>query len=143
MTATFTPNNMPTRRTVTPVGTPTTVSTPSKQVTAQVTAEIAPGHVVTLGSRTVEQVTVHDGVVRAKHLKPGQVVRAWLHDAPRGSEREVASVEPINDGSMVRITWATQHPVSEVKAAYRYHDAALEGTEVVKRVRQRAFVDAR
>lgn len=144
---TFTPNNMPARSTVTPI-TPQHIQsrsseTASEPVTAQITAELSPGQVVTLGSRTVEQVIVHDGVIRAKHLKPGQVVRAWLHGEPRGGERQVESVESIEGGAMVRITWATEHPVSEVKAAYRYHDKTLEGQRTVKRVRQRSFVDAR
>lgn len=145
MTA-FTPNNMPARRTVVPVTSTPVPATPtqtSDEVTAQITAQLAPGQVMTLGTRVVEQVAIHDGVIRAKHLRPGQVVRAWLHGAPRGGEREVATVESFDNGSMVRITWATPHPVSEVKAAYRYYDKALEGQQIVKRVRQRSFVDAR
>lgn len=72
--------------------------------------------------------TEHDGVVKAKHLKDGQTVRAYLHGEPRGGERTVRTVNKIDDGAFVEIEWASGHPTATYKAAYRWHDAALAGT---------------
>lgn len=76
--------------------------------------------------------TEHDGVVKAKHLKSGQKVRAYLQGAPRGGERVVGTVTRLGDGAMVRIEWASGQPTSEYKAAYRWHDASLEGQSISK-----------
>lgn len=86
----------------------------------------------TLRPGLVEQTTevLHDGIVKAKHIQPGQTVRAWLHNKPCGSERVVASVERIEDGEFVLVTFSTAHPDSTVKAAYRYFVADLVGTVV-------------
>ena len=45
--------------------------------------------------------SIHDGVVKAKHLKPGMTVRPYLHGEPRGAERTIASVTRIGDGATV------------------------------------------
>lgn len=74
----------------------------------------------------------HDGVVKAKQLKPGQKVRAFLQGAPRGAERVVGKVTRLGDGAMVQIEWASGQPTSEYKAAYRWHDASLEGSPISK-----------
>lgn len=76
--------------------------------------------------------TTHDGIVKAKHLGSvkGQEVRAYLNGAPRGGVRVVGSVERIDDGAMVRITWSSAHTPSEHKAAYRWFVPSLVGTPI-------------
>jgi len=64
------------------------------------------------------------GVVKAKHLRRGQIVRPFLHGEPKGSERVVDTV--LRLGPTVSITFSSPHPPVEVKAAYRYHDASIE-----------------
>lgn len=76
----------------------------------------------------------HDGIVKAKHLQPGQVVRAYLKDAPRGGERTVESVERLEDGALVRVTFSSDHPTTDYKAAYRFFVADLVGATVRHRV---------
>lgn len=96
-------------------------------------AELAPeseAKTVRPGTRPVVVESLHDGVVKAKHLKPGQRVRAWLHDAPRGGERVVATVERINAGARVHVTFSSAHDPVTYKAAYRFYDESLVGTPV-------------
>lgn len=95
---------------------------------------IEPGTLVRPG--TVEQVTVTSGVIKAKHVKPGMELRAFLKGEPRGAKRTVASKRrvPGTDGAKVEITWTEDSPlphVSEYAAAYRFHGEAIE---VVKHV---------
>ena len=110
---------------------------PAIIATTQVTE---PAKIVRPGMR--EQVTAvqHDGVVKAKNLKKGQVVRAWLHGGPKGGERVVESVERIEDGAMVRVTFSSPHPTTDYKAAYRFYDASLVGTTVEHITKQPALV---
>lgn len=75
-------------------------------------------------------VTQHDGVIKAKNAEKGQVVRAFLHGQPRGGERVIDTVERIEDGAMVRITFSSPHPTTDYKAAYRFYVSALDGVEV-------------
>jgi hypothetical protein len=82
------------------------------------------------GVRETVVVTQHDGVIKAKNAKPGMTVRAYLHGEPRGGERVIDTVERIDDGAMVRIAFASPHPVTEYKAAYRFFVEDLVGTEV-------------
>lgn len=95
-----------------------------------------PGKIVRPGLTDKVTYSNHDGVVKAKNLVPGMVVRSWLHGAPCGSEKIIKTVERIDDGAMVRIDFASKHPSIEVKAAYRFHCEALVGTLVrnVKKV---------
>jgi hypothetical protein len=72
----------------------------------------------------------HDGIVKAKHLKPGQIVQAYLQGHARGGSRTVESVTRLGDGSMVRITWSSGQAPADYKAAYRWFDAALVGKPV-------------
>lgn len=96
----------------------------------------AHGKSVRPGTVEEEFWTHHDGVVKAKHLVPGQTVRPWLHGKPMGSARTVGSVDKKEDGAVVEIVWSSGHPTSEHKAAYRFHVPALVGTPVrsVRRV---------
>lgn len=103
-------------------------------VTALV-AEVEPEHdakIVRPGLRTVTEYVEHDGVVKAKHLKEGMEVRAFLHGAPRGGKRVVKSIERIDDGAQVRVEFSSPHPTTDYKAAYRFHVEALVGTPVPK-----------
>lgn len=63
-----------------------------------------------------------DNVVKAKAVKPGMVVRAWLHGGPRGGEYTVLNVRPVKNGSQVHIEFVKpcQRPDGEYKAAYRF-----------------------
>jgi hypothetical protein len=67
-------------------------------------------------------------VIKAKHLKRGQIVRPFLHGEPKGSPRIVDTV--LRLGATVSITFSSPHPPVEVKAAYRYYDESLVGTPV-------------
>jgi hypothetical protein len=134
--------------------TPSTVPNPSimARFVRPVTVAAAPveptdpGRIVRPGLvDTVSDTAVHDGVVKAKHLKPGMEVRPFLHGEPRGSVRTVATVKHIRgkdaeeagleDGAFVEITYSSQHPHDtgdrRKKAAYRFHDASLAGTPLV------------
>ncbi len=66
-----------------------------------------------------------DGVRKAKELKPGWEVRAFLHGKPCGGKRTVKSVERIDDGAQVHITWSSAHAPADYKAAYRFYVEAL------------------
>lgn len=73
----------------------------------------------------------HDGIVKTKHLKGGQVVRAWFNGEPHGGERVVADVVPATeDRSMWTVSFSSPHRDQTYKAAYRWFDAALVGTVV-------------
>lgn len=85
-----------------------------------------PGKIVRPGLVTSE----HDGVVKAKHVKKGQKVRAFIHGKAVGGERVVGKVTRIDDGASVEIEWASGHPTAQYKAAYRFHDAALQGSAI-------------
>lgn len=112
-----------------------------------------PGRIVRPGLVPTVTEDLHDGVVKAKHLKPGQDVRPWhsQHGA-RGSERTVLKVRKITDtdelaalaasgviresdpqpGGYVEVSYSTLHPSQVLKSAYRFHDSALAGTPLVK-----------
>lgn len=62
-------------------------------------------------------------VIRAKSARRGMVVRAWLHDAPRGGEYTIEHVKPSPDGASVHIEFVKpcQRPDGEYKAAYRFY----------------------
>lgn len=83
---------------------------------------------------------IHDGVVKTKHLKRGQRVRPYLHGAARGSERVVDKVERLDDGAMVRVSFASAHPTQEFKAAYRWYDESLDGATIQHVVKKPGFV---
>lgn len=93
-----------------------------------------PGHVVRPAVVTDE--FTHDGVIKAKHAKPGQVVRPFLHGKPVGRERTIKSVEILGeDRSSVWIEFEGEFEAQNYKPAYRWYVAALVGTPVK---RQRA-----
>ena len=108
----------------------------------QIAAPIAleePGTIVRPGMvKVLDEDLLHDGVVKAKHLKRGQRVKPYVHGEARGSERVIGNVERIQGGSMVKITYASPHAPEERKAAYRFFDETLVGTPVV--VRKPGFV---
>lgn len=110
-------------------------------VVAQV-QPIEPGQIVRPGYVDAIETSIHDGVVKAKHLQKGQRVRAYLHGKPQGGERIVQNVTrvPDTDGALVEIEWASGHPTSQHKAAYRWHDASLVGTSVDRIVKQPALI---
>ena len=99
--------------------------------------------VVRPGTAVITEVRVHDGVVKAKHLKPGQQVRSWLHNQALGSVKTVESVTRIDDGEFVEVVFSSAHPSVRVKAAHRYFDETLVGSTFERKVRVAAFVDAR
>lgn len=110
---------------------PNPLSVFGQKVQTQVTADLtsaAPIKIVRPGRIT----DTHDGVIKAKHLKPGQTVRAFLHGEPRGGERTVGKVTRIDDGAFVEIEWASGQPTATYKAAYRWHDESLANTTVTK-----------
>lgn len=88
-----------------------------------------------------EQVqSIHDGVVKSKHLEPGMNVRPWVHGAARGAERVIKSIERVGNGSMVLITFVAGFDPQERAAAYRWYCEALDGATVTKTVRKPALV---
>lgn len=104
-------------------------------VTLGVVADTQPeqdAKIVRPGLRTVTEYVEHDGVVKAKHLKEGMRVRAYLHGKACGGERVVKSVQRSEDGSMVRVEFSSPHPTTDYKAAYRFYVADLAGTLVAK-----------
>lgn len=58
-------------------------------------------------------------VVKAKHLKAGQVVRAFLQGEARGGSHTVSDVVRIDDGATVEVSFTTR-PAGTYKAAYRF-----------------------
>lgn len=132
MSTSFSPMSMPTKRREVPM--PEFVA---PNITADVTPEqpaalVQPTGLVRPGYRDEVTTATHDGVVKAKNLQHGQVVRAWIKGEPRGGERVVDTIERIEDGAMVRVTFSSQHPTTDYKAAYRFHDESLVGTPFTK-----------
>lgn len=119
-----TPLFMPSRRTEKTARPVQITADLTEDVPAQVTGLVRPG--------LVDEVTVtkHDGIVKAKNIKEGWTVQAYLHGAPRGGKRVVKSVERSEDGSMVHVTFSSPHPDTDYKAAYRFFVEALVGTDV-------------
>lgn len=116
---------------------------PKKPKAQPVLAKIEPtdpGKVVRPGTQPTVVEVEHDGVVKAKHLEPGQHVRPWLHNEARGSVRIVEAVTPNDDGSEVYIEFASAHPAAWFKAAYRWFDADLKGTTIQQVKHVPAFV---
>lgn len=91
-----------------------------------------PGRTVRPGTRQEYTGETHDGVVKAKQLRKGMVVRSYLNGAPRGSVKVIEKVTRVKgtDGAMVLVTFSSAHAEVELKAAYRFHCAELEGTPV-------------
>lgn len=113
---------------------------------SQVAAEIhplEPGRVVRPGFIEQVQEGQHDGVEKAKYIKPGQVVQSFLHGQPRGSAKTVATVTMTEDNERVRIEFSSAHPTQEFKPAYRFYVAELAGTVVTNVKKVPAFIDAR
>lgn len=93
-----------------------------------------PGHIDKV------ETSEHDGVLKAKQLRKGQRVRAFVHGKPQGGVRIVATVSKVDDNGMVDVTWASGHPDSSHKAAYRFFDESLVGTPVQRIVKVPALV---
>lgn len=91
------------------------------------------------GVALVDVAGTHNGVIKAKHAEPGQEVRAWLHDQPRGGVRVIDTVTPLGEpgtpefGAEVEIVFASAHPVTVYKAAYRFYVEALDGATVTRK----------
>jgi hypothetical protein len=120
---------------------PTPLMMPKQRTQEQITAVLEPGSVVRPGTRVVEKAVTHDGVIKAKHLEAGMVVRAWVHGAPRGGVRVVKAVTKSSDGSTVTVEFSSPHPTTEYKAAYRFFVPKLKGTPVIVTTREPALVD--
>jgi hypothetical protein len=99
-------------------------------VIAQTEPEAPASGLVRPGLREQVVEVLHDGVIKAKTLKSGQKVRAFLHGAPRGGERTVSKVTRSQDGATVIVEFSSPHPTTEYKAAYRFYDATLVDTVV-------------
>lgn len=113
---------------------------PQPQPALVVKIDNDPGHIVRPGLVDEVVTTIHTGVVKTKHLRRGQRVRPFVHGEPRGGERIVEKVRRLEDGAEVEVTWASGHGVTTHKAAYRWHDASLVGTEVQHVVKAPGFV---
>ena len=114
----------------------TTHSTESVQTTAVIVAEHDPSKPKRTRPGIVQQrvEVIHDGVIKAKQLEPGMMVKAYLHGSPKGGERVVGSVERVGDGATVMVTFSSPHPATEYAAAYRFHCEALVGSAVRHKV---------
>lgn len=105
-----------------------------------------PGKLVRPGFADVVESYIHDGVFKTKQLQPGQRVRAYVRDhttgksLPRGAERIVERANKIGDGEFWEVQWASGHPTSQHKAAYRWHDESMDGATSHRVVKQAALV---
>lgn len=65
-----------------------------------------------------------DNVIKAKQLKKGQHVRAWLTikgtQQPAGGTRVVDVVSPVDSDGMVEVSFSSLHPTETFKAARRF-----------------------
>lgn len=89
---------------------------PRKPVVLAVNEPADPGKIVRPGLVP----TLAEGVIKAKQVKPGMVLRAFLKGEARGGERTVSKVTRSDDGSMVNIEFSSPHPPTDYKAAYRF-----------------------
>lgn len=96
--------------------------------------------VVRPGLVNTETYSIHDGVVKSKHLKPGMVVRPWVHGEARGAERTIKGATRIGDGAMILIECETGFDPQERPAAYRWYCEALDGATVTHTVKTPALV---
>lgn len=106
----------------------------AKPVVAAETEGGAPARTVRPGLIQKRVEVTHDGIVKAKHLQPGQVVRAYIKGEPRGGVRVVESVERLDDGAFVEVTFSSDDPTTVYKAAYRFFVADLVGTTLRHKV---------
>lgn len=67
-----------------------------------------------------------DPVVKAKQLFPGQRVKPLVKGNPHGGTRIVGTIERINDGAAIRITWSNGYTSSVVQPAFRFFDVDLD-----------------
>lgn len=118
---------------------PATLAHMLQRKTALVEPEVK-ARLVRPGLTETEVHFIHDGVVKTKHLKPGMVVRPFVHGKARGGEREVGEVKRIGNGATHHVSWTTPHPEGEWAAAYRWYCEALDGAPVTKTVRRPALV---
>jgi len=116
------------------------VPAPPKRVSIAQVEATDPGVIVRPGLRDEVVSTIHSGVVKTKHLERGQRVRPFVHDAPRGGERIVDKVTRLDGGAVVEVEWASAHPTSQHKAAYRWYDESLDGATVEHVVKVPGFV---
>lgn len=84
--------------------------------------------------------SIHDGVVKSKHLKAGMAVRPYVHGEARGSERIVKAVTKIGDGAMWHVEFESAHVDQEYKAAYRWYCEALDGATITRVVKTPGLV---
>ncbi len=70
----------------------------------------------------------HDGILKAKQVKPGLEIQSYLHDKPCGSIKTVETVTRSEDGATVTLTFSSAHPTLTYKAAYRFYVPGLAGT---------------
>ena len=94
------------------------------------------------GIVTEEKTVINDGIVKAKNLKPGQVVRPYLNGEARGAAKVVDKVERLGDGAFVRVSYSSAHQTVEVKAGYRFYDESLDGKPEKVTVKRPGFVPA-
>lgn len=110
-----------------------------------------PGRIVRPGTRKEYTGETHDGVLKAKALREGMVVRSFLHGQPKGADKTVEYARKLNKideikhlleegaitlregeeaqpGAFVEVTFSSPHPTMYVRAAYRFHSVALAGT---------------
>ena len=99
-----------------------------------------PAKIVRPGTAEDVVTSVHDGVVKTKHLKPGQSVRAFVRGEPRGSVHVVSKIERLEGGALWRVEFSSGHPTLEYKAAYRWFDESLVGSVVQHVVKRPALV---
>lgn len=121
---------------------PAAPAAPAMPVVAQHDPNALAGLPVTLGEVDEVVTTIHDGVVKAKNLRPAARVRPYVRGVARGSERIVKSVTKIGNGAEVEVEFHSAHPTQTFKAAYRFFDESLVGVEVGHIVKKRAFVAA-
>ena len=84
--------------------------------------------------------SIHDGVVKSKHLEPGMTVRPWVHGQARGAERTISKISRREDGAIILVECEAGFDPQERPAAYRWYCEALDGATVTKTVKTPALV---
>jgi len=95
--------------------------------------------VVRPGLVPTEVQSIHDGVIKTKHLEKGMTVRPFVKGQARGGKRVITSVVKVEGGAFWDVTDETGF-TQQFAAAYRWYCEALDGATVTRTVKTPAFV---
>lgn len=95
--------------------------------------------VVRPGRVNTQVSSIHDGIIKTKHLEQGLSVRPYVKGAARGGVRVIKSIARVEDGAFWDVTDEKDF-TQRFPAAYRWYCEALDGATVTKTVKTPAFV---